>query len=195
MEVRREPLIGRVVRLDPITEADREGVRELLDRDEDHWRINLTQGSGEGFDAWWAGAMQGAAKSGWITYAMRRHGETAVVGTSSYLNVEPAHGVVEIGATFLHPDVRGGAVNPEAKRLMLAHAFDVGARRVAFSVDARYARSRAAVLKLGAQQEGVLRRHRTTWTGHVRDTVVFSITDLDWPAVRDGLDARLAALA
>jgi RimJ/RimL family protein N-acetyltransferase len=86
-------------------------------------------------------------------------------------------------------------VNPAAKRLLMAHAFESGVRRVQYKVDAINARSRAAVLKLGAIQEGILRQDRVTWTGRVRDTVVFSILADEWPAVRDRLDARLAAFA
>ena len=83
-------------------------------------------------------------------------------------------------------------MNPAAKRLMLGEAFDSGARRVALNVDAINARSRAAVLKLGAVQEGIRRQDRITWTGRIRDTVMFSILADEWPAVRDRLDTRLA---
>ena len=99
---------------------------------------------------------------------------------------------MEIGATYYGPELRGGAVNPAAKRLLLANAFASGARRVQFKVDAINARSRAAVLKLGAVQEGILRQDRVTWTGRIRDSVVFSILADEWPAVRERLDARLA---
>jgi RimJ/RimL family protein N-acetyltransferase len=104
------------------------------------------------------------------------------------------HGGVEIGATFLRPDVRASSINPEAKILMLSHAFDSGAVRVQFKVDSRNERSQAAVAKLGAVKEGVLRRDMRTWTGHIRDTVVFSILDSEWPAVRLRLQQRLAKL-
>jgi RimJ/RimL family protein N-acetyltransferase len=86
-------------------------------------------------------------------------------------------------------------VNPSAKRLMMGHAFESGARRVVYRVDAINARSRAAVLKLGAVQEGILRQDRVTFTGRVRDTVIFSVLADEWPAVRDRLDARLTAFA
>jgi RimJ/RimL family protein N-acetyltransferase len=78
---------------------------------------------------------------------------------------------------------------------MMGHAFDSGARRVVYRVDAINARSRAAVLKLGAVQEGILRQDRVTWTGRIRDTVIFSILADEWPSVRDRLDTRLAAFA
>ena len=186
MELARTPLVGPHVRLDSITDADREGLRNLLKRDAEFWRLAVASGMGDAFDGWWASATAGER----ITWAIRQ-GER-IVGTSSYLNPRPADRVVEIGSTFLHPDVRGGAVNPASKRLLLARAFDAGAHRVEFMVDARNVRSQAAVDKVGAERDGVLRRNRVTWTGYVRDTVVFSITDADWPAVHARLDARLA---
>ena len=191
MELSRGPLVGRHVRLDPITIEDRDTMRELLDRDMEHWTIAGACGAGEGFDAWWTGALDGAAERGWVTYLIRDNVDQGAVGTSSYLNPRAHDRVVEIGSTFLHPDARGAAVNPESKRLMLAHAFDAGAMRVEFMVDARNHRSQGAVEKLGAFREGVLRRNRLTWTGHQRDTVVFSIVAEDWPAVRERLDFRL----
>ena len=121
--------------------------------------------------------------------------EGRCMGVSSYLTIDPANASLEIGGTYYAPDIRGGPVNPAAKRLLMGHAFESGARRVQYKVDAINARSRAAVLKLGATQEGILRQDRVTWTGRIRDTVIFSVLDAEWPAVRDGLDARLAALA
>ena len=193
MQLRREPLIGEHVHLEPVTDADRAATRDLLNRDPEFWQLAGANGMGDGFDGWWSGAMDGAARNGWITWLIRQGDR--VIGTSSYLNLKLGDKGVEIGSTFLHPNVRGGAVNPESKRLLLAHAFDAGALRVEFMVDSRNTRSQAAVAKLGATREGVLRRNRITWTGYVRDTVVFSITDLDWPEVRERLDARLAASA
>jgi N-acetyltransferase len=94
---------------------------------------------------------------------------------SSYYTSLTSQGGVEIGTSFLHPDVRGGPINPEAKFLMLEHAFTSGAERVQFRVDTRNRRSQVAVAKLGAVREGVLRRDRLTWAGYIRDTVYFSI--------------------
>jgi RimJ/RimL family protein N-acetyltransferase len=82
-------------------------------------------------------------------------------------------------------------VNPESKLLMLSEAFGAGALRVQFSVDTRNARSQAAVAKLGATREGTVRRHLVTWTGHKRDTALFSIIETEWPEVERGLKARL----
>jgi RimJ/RimL family protein N-acetyltransferase len=113
---------------------------------------------------------------------------------STYYTGLSSQGGVEIGTSFLHPDVRGGPGNPEAKLLMLGHAFDCGAVRVQFRVDTRNRRSQAAVAKLGAVKEGVLRRDRLTWTGYIRDTVVFSILDREWPQVKAQLQARVDRL-
>jgi len=106
----------------------------------------------------------------------------------------PAHRRVELGSTFFHPDARGTEVNPASKRLLLEHAFASGIVRVEIITDAVNARSQAAIARLGAVREGVLRRHKVTWTGRVRDTVMYAITDADWPGVRDRLDARLAEI-
>jgi RimJ/RimL family protein N-acetyltransferase len=86
------------------------------------------------------------------------------------------------------------SVNPETKRLMLSHAFNSGAVRVQFKVDIPNERSQAAVAKLGAVKEGAPRPDMRTWTGHMRDTVVFSILDSEWPAVKLMLEQRLAEL-
>lgn len=101
---------------------------------------------------------------------------------------------VSIGTSFLHPSVRGGPANPEAKLLMLDHAFAGGAVRVQFKVDTRNRRSQAAVAKLAAVREGVLRRDRLTRTGYIRDTVVFSILDHEWPPLKAQLQRRAETL-
>jgi RimJ/RimL family protein N-acetyltransferase len=186
------PLEGRFVRLEPFTPAIEAEVRAMLDCDIDHWAIMSSSGQGERFESWWAAGMAEQARGERMSYAVRRLSDGRVVGTTAYLTLRPAHRGLEIGATFLHPDVRGGPVNPESKRLLLDHAFAAGIVRVEFMVDVRNARSQAAVAKLGARPEGVLRRHKITWTGHIRDTAVFSIIDEEWPAARAALDARLA---
>ena len=185
-------LEGRFVRLEPFTPDLREPVRRALDGDDETWTLMSSSGQGGHFAGWWAQALAETDAGLRIPFAVRRLADGAVVGTTSFLALRPAHGGVEIGATFYAPDARGGPVNPECKRLLLAQAFGAGAVRVEFMVDVRNLRSQAAVAKLGAVREGVLRRHKITWTGHVRDTAVFSVTDLEWPAVRAGLDERLS---
>lgn len=181
------------VRLEPLAEAHRESLREACAADPEIWRIYPFSMTGEHFDPQVL-RMQAAAEQGTgLSFAVVAHGE--VVGMTSFLYIDPVNASLDVGATYYRPDARGGAVNPAAKRLMLGHAFEAGARRVQFKVDTLNARSRAAVLKLGAVQEGILRQDRLTWTGRVRDTVHFSILASEWPDVRAKLDARLAALS
>jgi RimJ/RimL family protein N-acetyltransferase len=193
VKLEARPLEGRFVRLEPLTPELREPVRRALDCDEAGWSIMSSTAHGEYFDRWWADAAAEAASGQRVAFAVRRLSDDEVVGTTSWMTIRRQHGGLEIGWTFYRPDARGGPVNPEAKLLLLAAAFAAGAVRVELMVDLRNLRSQAAVAKLGAQREGTLRRHKITWTGHVRDTAVFSVTDLDWPAVREGLERRLSA--
>lgn len=192
MRLALAPLENRWVRLEPFDSGLKEAVRAAVDVDPDAWALLAGCAYGEHFDGWWRDTAARIQAGSWLGYAVTRRADARVVGMTAFIEPVASHGRVEIGSTFLHPDARGGPVNPAAKRLMLAHAFQSGARRVEIVTDARNARSQAAIAKLGAVREGVLRRHKTTWTGHVRDTVMFAVTDLDWPAVRAGLDLRLA---
>jgi RimJ/RimL family protein N-acetyltransferase len=187
-------LEGRHVRLEPYDDVLREPVRAALDCDADAWQLFALSGQGAHFDGWWSGLNAAVAQGEWIAYAIRARATGTIVGTTSFLNIKPARQCVEIGGTFLHPDVRSTLVNAEAKYLMLAHAFACGARRIELLTDARNLRSQAAIARLGAVREGVLRRDRVTWTGHVRDSVLFAVTDLDWPDVRERLERRLDAI-
>jgi len=120
----------------------------------------------------------------------------AFLGITSWLDPSETNKTVEIGMTCYAPETQGTVVNPSCKRLLMAHVFEEwGARRVQFQVDERNLRSRTAVLKLGAVQEGILRNHKTVGNGHVRNTVFFSILYREWPEVKVRLDARIAAHA
>jgi RimJ/RimL family protein N-acetyltransferase len=117
-----------------------------------------------------------------------------VVGSTRYLAIVPAHRRLEIGWTWLAPATWGTGINVEAKLLLLTHAFDeLGAMRVELKTDARNERSRAAIVALGAQFEGIFRKHMRMPDGRIRDSAWYAITDDDWPAVRTQLEARLAA--
>lgn len=192
MNLESKVLEDRFVRLEPMAELHKAGLREACDADPDTWnRLYPFSMAGEHFDRAWD-RMFASPAPGRLNFAVMDGG--ACRGMTCYLGVDAANRILEIGATYYHPALRGGPVNPAAKRLLLAHAFASGARRVQFKVDAINARSRAAVLKLGAVQEGILRQDRATWTGRIRDTVIFSILDSEWPTVRARLDERLAAL-
>ena len=103
-----------------------------------------------------------------------------LVGMSSFLGIDEDRGVLEIGGTYYRPKFRGTGYNRRVKDMMLRRAFDCGFRRVEFRVDERNKRSQAAMAKLGAVREGILRADRITWNGHVRDTVLFSILKEEW---------------
>jgi RimJ/RimL family protein N-acetyltransferase len=186
------PLEGAHVRLDPVTPADKDELRATLDCDPEGWEIMSVNGCGEGFDDWWGEMQAQSQRNERMCFLIRRQEDGACIGTSSYLNIRRLHKGLEIGATFIRPEARSTPINPESKRLLLSHAFDAGAIRVEFVVDVRNARSQAAVEKLGATKEGVLRNHKITWTGYVRDSAIFSITDYEWPGVRQRLDFRLS---
>jgi len=187
------PVEGRLVRIEPLGPEHKEDVRAAIDCDPAAWSILLVNPMGAGFEEYWS-ANCGAQTTERLPYVIRRLSDGQLVGVSTYFTARAKHGGVEIGATFLRPDVRASFVNPETKLLMLGHAFNAGAVRVQFTIDARNERSQAAVAKLGAVREGILRRDTRTWTGHIRDTVVFSILDSEWPAVKLRLEQRLATL-
>ena len=184
-------LCGKYIRLEPYSEAIREEVRIALDCDDDAWKLFAVSGQGEYFDTFWENINKAIGSGIWIAYAIRNLGDGKIVGTTSFLNIRAERQIVEIGGTFLHPTVRSGYVNPESKLLMLQYAFQNGVRRVELLTDIRNTRSQAAIAKLGAVREGVMRRDRIIWTGHIRDSVIFSITDIDWKMVEEKLQARL----
>lgn len=193
MNLTFDVLENRFVRLEPLAQAHKEDLRAACAADpalfHDLYPYSLL---GEAFDKRWDGPIAADRAAGtWLHYAVVVDGRC--VGMTCFIFPDAANASVEVGGTYYDPRFRGGATNPASKRLMMAAAFDAGARRVVYRVDGINLRSRAAVLKLGATQEGILRRERLTWTGRIRDTVVFSILDDEWPAVRDRLDARLAA--
>ena len=143
-------------------------------------------------DRWYALVAAGI-DAGERVFAVRRVADGVLVGSTRYLNVALAHRRVEIGGTFYRADARRTSVNTACKRLLLARAFDeLGCARVELKCDARNAASRVAIARLGAVEEGTLRRHLLLGDGFLRDTVYFSILDREWPAVAAALDARLA---
>jgi len=194
MQLGHPVLENRFVRLEPMAEVHREDFRAACNTDETTWAALYPYSwAGEHFEPSWAKLQDDLQTDRFRSYAVVVDGRCA--GVTGYLTPDDPNATVEIGGTWYRGDLRGGPVNPAAKRLLLTHAFQAGARRVQLKVDATNARSRAAVTKLGAVQEGILRQDRVMWTGRVRDTVFYSILEDEWPAVRDRLDARLAAFA
>jgi RimJ/RimL family protein N-acetyltransferase len=188
MQLPSQTLVGRHIRLEPLANAHKAGLRAACAADPEIWEIYPWSMLGEHFDAWWARTV--TPDSGWNLFAAVVGGE--VVGLTGF-PPERAPGIVLVGGTYFRPEARGGPANPDSKRLLLAHAFEAGARRVVFNVDPLNSRSRAAMNKIGALEEGITRQASVTSTGRVRDLVVFSILADEWPAVRERLDARIAA--
>ena len=128
-----------------------------------------------------------------VVFATIERGSGKVVGSTRFMNTDHANSRVEIGSTWIAPSWQRTAVNTEAKYLMLRHAFEVSrCVRVELKTDALNQRSRTAILRLGAKEEGTLRKHLLTWTGRMRDTVYFSILDTEWPEVKSRLESKLA---
>src|SRR5262245_30355839 len=142
--------------------------------------------------AWLASALAGLAKGTRLPFATIERKSGRVVGSTSYLAIEPAHKRLEIGATFIAPSHQRSAVNTEAKLLQLTHCFEcLGCNRVEFKTDARNARSRAALARIGAVEEGVFRAHMVMPDGALRDSVYFSVVAREWPGVKARLTAKL----
>lgn len=194
--MRLEPAVleNAFVRLEPFEDRHKEPLRAACDADPDLWpAFYYNSLGGAEFDPGWEMLRDQQAKGRRIPFVVIHAGE--VVGLSTYIDIQPANRAVEIGTTYYRPSARGGVVNPATKRLLLDHAFASGAARVAFQVDSINARSRAAMKKLGAVEEGLMRNDKITWTGRVRSSVIFSILAEEWPAVRAKLDERLAVFA
>ncbi|MDP9161134.1 MAG: GNAT family N-acetyltransferase [Acidobacteriota bacterium] len=115
-----------------------------------------------------------------------------IIGSTRFMNIDRTNRRVEIGSTWIATSWQRTAINTEAKYLMLRHAFERwGCLRVELKTDALNRKSRTAILRIGAKEEGILRRHLITWTGRLRDTVYFSILDDEWPEVKRRLEAKL----
>jgi RimJ/RimL family protein N-acetyltransferase len=126
-----------------------------------------------------------------IPFATVERASGRVVGSTRFMNIDVANRRVEIGATWIAKPWQRTAINTEAKYLMLRHAFEtLGCVRVELKTDALNLRSRAAILRIGAREEGTLRQHMVTWRGRLRDSVYFSILDSEWAGVKGDLEAK-----
>jgi N-acetyltransferase len=188
------PLEGRIVRLEPLEPGHADGLWEAS-RDPRTWRwLSILQPTTrDSFDAWIETAVA-ARDAGVEIPLVTLHGKQ-VVGSTRFLALRPEHRSVEIGWTWLHPSAWGTGANVEAKLLMLGHAFETwGCRRVELKTDARNDRSRGAMEAMGATFEGIHRHHMLVRGGENRDSAWYSVTDDEWPGVREGLAARLARM-
>jgi RimJ/RimL family protein N-acetyltransferase len=171
------PMTDRDLRLEPLAESHRPALKAACAEDRDIWTIYATSYDTDYFDASFDLIR---SRDTWRCFAILCGDR--MVGMSCFIGIDPARGVLEIGNTYYIPEMRGTGLNEKVKRLMLERAFGCGFRRVEFRVDARNGRSQAAMAKVGGVREGVIRQDRITWTGHVRDTVLFSILADEWTA-------------
>jgi len=170
------PMTGDGCRAERFEERHREALKAACAEDPDIWAIYANNFGADGFDAsidYYTSSPRNR------TFVLYDGDELA--GMSSYLGIDEGRQVLEIGGTYYRPHLRGTGFNRRVKDMMLQRAFNCGIRRVEFRVDRRNGRSQAAMKKLGAVREGVLRADRITWTGHVRDTVLFAILKDEWP--------------
>jgi len=187
-------LEGSVVRLEPIRRDHAELFWDVAKNDlEDIFRwIPYPMGRPEDFQALVDKAFREQERGESVVFATVERGSGRAIGSTRFMNIDRANRRVEIGSTWIAPAWQRTAVNTEAKYLMLRHAFEVwGCMRVELKTDALNQKSRNAILRIGAREEGTLRRHLVTWTGRVRDTVYFSILDAEWAGVKEKLTARL----
>lgn len=187
------PLIGAHVRLDQSREDDAAGLFAALDHDE-VWAAGYAGGPAArpSDPTGWVARIADACRDERVMYTVRLLADGSVVGTTSLGDVDLRNERVHLGWTAYRPDVWSTAVNPECKLLLMTHAFDdCGFGRVKIQTDLVNLRSQAAIAKLGAVREGVLRRHMKRADGSWRDTVVFAVTVEDWPHVRAGLENRV----
>ena len=181
------------VRLEPLEARHREALR-AAGNDPDLWRYAAINQHNSDFDAWMDARLADVTASDEQTWAVFDKARGDYVGSTSYLAVQLKHKRVEIGWTWYARPVWASAVNPSCKRLLFAHGFEgLGLNRMELKLDATNTRSYHAIERLGAKFEGVHRAHMVMPDGRIRDTAWFSVLKEEWPQVRDGLDARLAA--
>lgn len=189
-----EPVVlrGSAVRLEPMS-LDHVEALARVGLDPELWRWIPTQvTSVEEMRAYVTTALDEQRNGVSLPFVLIEQGGGQVIGSTRYGNIQPAHFRLEIGWTWLTPAWQRTSANTEAKLLLLTHAFEtLGAMRVELKTDALNEKSRRAILRIGAVEEGIFRKHIMTASGRVRDSVYFSILDTEWPAVKAKLQGRL----
>ncbi len=189
-------LEGRAVRLETLGRAHWEGLCEV-GLDDELWRWTLAHvRTREEMRAYLEVALKGQTEGTILPFAILAKQSAQVVGSTRFGNIDRENRRVEIGWTWIGRRWQRTVVNTETKYLMLRHAFEsLGCVRVELKTDILNQTSRRAILRLGAKEEGILRRHMTTDSGRIRDTVYYSIIDREWAEVKVRLEAKLATPA
>lgn len=185
-------LEGRHVRLEPLSQAHHADLA-AAGLDEELWRwIPTPVRTPEEMSAYIATALEEQARGVSLPFALIEKSSGRAIGSTRYGNIDRAHHRVEIGWTWVAPPWQRTAVNTEAKYLLLRHAFEtLGCIRVELKTDSLNERSRSAILRIGAREEGTFRNHMIMSTGRIRHTVYFSILDSEWPGVKSSLQSRM----
>ncbi len=193
MSLQPVTLTGIQVRLEPLTQAHAPGLLDV-GRDEDIWKYLMRPPFADLDDTRdWINDALTAQKSGSQLPFVSIHNESnRVAGSTRYLNISPNDKGLEIGWTWLGVDFMRTVVNTECKLLLLRHAFEtLGYVRVQLKTDLLNERSQRAIERIGGVREGVLRKYQRTRNDRIRDTVMYSILDSEWPAVRSKLEQML----
>jgi RimJ/RimL family protein N-acetyltransferase len=185
-------LEGEHVRLEPLAKIHLAGLAQI-GLDEELWRWIPTQvRTAEEMAAYIDTALEEQSRGVSLPFAILEKASGRVTGSTRYGNIDRLHHRVEISWTWVAREWQRTAINTEAKYLLLRHAFEtLGCIRVELKTDSLNEKSRAAILRIGAQQEGIFRNHMITASGRIRHTVYFSILDSEWPAVKARLESRL----
>ena len=185
-------LQGRHVRLEPLTLEHVAALAEV-GLDDDLWKwIPTPVRTLDEMNAYVQTALQEQAAGSALPFALIEKSSGHAIGSTRYANIERVHYRLEIGWTWVARPWQRTAINTEAKYLLLRHAFEMlKCMRVELKTDSFNERSRAAILRIGATQEGIFRNHMMTATGRIRHSVYFSIVDSEWPEVKARLEARL----
>lgn len=186
-------LRGDIVRLDPLTAAHHAALCAVgLDPELWRWTWKPVRSS-EDLRRYLEAALLEQAEGRSLPFAIVEQASGRTIGSTRYGNIEPAHRRLEIGWSWLGRAWQKTGANTEAKLLLLEHAFErLGCQRVEFKTDALNLTSRRALVRLGAREEGIFRKHGLTADGRVRDTVYYAIVDDEWPSVRTRLRGLLA---
>jgi RimJ/RimL family protein N-acetyltransferase len=185
-------LEGRHVRLEPLSQAHHADLA-AVGLAEDLWRwIPTPVRTPEEMAGYIATALEEQARGVALPFALMEKAGGRAIGSTRYGNIDRTHHRVEIGWTWVAPEWQRTAVNTEAKYLLLRHAFEtLGCIRVELKTDSLNERSRAAILRIGAREEGTFRNHMITGSGRIRHSVYFSILDSEWPDVKSRLQMKL----
>ncbi|MCF3138021.1 GNAT family N-acetyltransferase [Paenarthrobacter sp. AR 02] len=186
-------LTGNFVTLEPLGQEHHDGLVDAA-RDGELWKLWYTSvPAPEGMAAEIDRRLDLQAKGSMLPFATRSNATGRLIGMTTYMNIDAVTPRVEIGSTWNAVSAHGTGTNPDSKLLLLRHAFEtLGCPAVEFRTHWLNQQSREAIARLGAKQDGVLRNHSRSADGALRDTVVFSILEHEWPAVRNGLEFRLA---